>query len=187
MGGPSRLGGALFSIPASRASVQDGLRSGQRPGSGARSHRGGRPGRFVRSSNNAGGLEGMTTGMPLIVTAAMKPIPTLMTPLATVNLDTLEAEKASGAATPAPFPPAPSSPRAGGVRSGQAYLEVRARQHGNIVRGESVPPAPQDDGALTRLTSTWRSLTARSARRPSRPPRRRARRRGRRPPRRTRS
>ena len=37
----------------------------------------------------------MTTGMPLIVTAAMKPIPTLMTPLETVNLDTLEVEEAS--------------------------------------------------------------------------------------------
>lgn len=37
----------------------------------------------------------MTTGMPLIVTAAMKPIPTLMQPLATVNMDTLEAAQAS--------------------------------------------------------------------------------------------
>ena len=37
----------------------------------------------------------MTTGMPLIITAAMKPIPTLMKPLNTVNLDTLETEAAS--------------------------------------------------------------------------------------------
>lgn len=37
----------------------------------------------------------MTSGMPLVVTAAMKPIPTLMTPLDTVNLDTLEVEQAS--------------------------------------------------------------------------------------------
>ena len=51
---------------------------------------------FTRTSNNAGGLEGgMTTGLPLIVTAAMKPIPTLMNPLDTVNLDTLEVEEAS--------------------------------------------------------------------------------------------
>ena len=51
---------------------------------------------FSRSSNNAGGLEGgMTTGMPLIVTAAMKPIPTLANPLTTVNMDTLEVEEAS--------------------------------------------------------------------------------------------
>ena len=37
----------------------------------------------------------MTSGMPLVVTAAMKPIPTLMTPLNTVNIDTLEVEQAS--------------------------------------------------------------------------------------------
>lgn len=49
----------------------------------------------MRGSNNAGGLEGgMTTGMPLIVTAGMKPISTLMKPLDTINIDTLEPEKA---------------------------------------------------------------------------------------------
>ena len=37
----------------------------------------------------------MTTGMPLEIEAAMKPIPTLMNPLDTVNLDTLECEEAS--------------------------------------------------------------------------------------------
>lgn len=51
---------------------------------------------YARTSNNAGGLEGgMTTGAPLVVTAAMKPIPTLMTPLDTVNIDTLETAEAS--------------------------------------------------------------------------------------------
>ncbi len=51
---------------------------------------------FVGTSNNAGGLEGgMTTGMPLVVSAAMKPIPTLMNPLRTINIDTLEVEEAS--------------------------------------------------------------------------------------------
>jgi chorismate synthase len=52
--------------------------------------------RFTRTSNNAGGLEGgMTNGMPLVITAAMKPIPTLMNPLKTVNIDTLEPHDAS--------------------------------------------------------------------------------------------
>ena len=37
----------------------------------------------------------MTTGMPRVITAAMMPIPTLMTPLETVNLDTLCVEEAS--------------------------------------------------------------------------------------------
>ncbi|HEV2736089.1 MAG TPA: chorismate synthase, partial [Longimicrobiaceae bacterium] len=46
-------------------------------------------------SNNAGGLEGgMTTGAPLVVRAAMKPISTLMRPLRTVDLRTGEAGEA---------------------------------------------------------------------------------------------
>ncbi len=51
---------------------------------------------FVRPTNRAGGLEGgMTNGEQLVVRAAMKPIPTLMTPLASVDLDTLEPVDAS--------------------------------------------------------------------------------------------
>lgn len=46
-------------------------------------------GRPYRATNRAGGLEGgMTNGEPLVVRAAMKPIPTLMTPLKTVDLAT---------------------------------------------------------------------------------------------------
>jgi chorismate synthase len=49
-----------------------------------------------RRTNRAGGLEGgMTNGEPLVVRAAMKPIPTLMRPLASVDIDTLEAVDAS--------------------------------------------------------------------------------------------
>jgi chorismate synthase len=48
-------------------------------------------GEIVRSSNNAGGIEGgMTDGMPIIVRAAMKPISTLMRPLSSVDLATGE-------------------------------------------------------------------------------------------------
>lgn len=54
------------------------------------------PTAFYRGSNNCGGLEGgMTTGAPLIVRVAMKPISTLMSPLKSVNLDTKEPEDAS--------------------------------------------------------------------------------------------
>ena len=46
-------------------------------------------GGFRRATNNAGGLEGgMTTGEPLVVRVAMKPISTLMSPLKTVELTT---------------------------------------------------------------------------------------------------
>ncbi|MFD1484325.1 chorismate synthase [Lacticaseibacillus baoqingensis] len=44
---------------------------------------------YQRASNHLGGLEGgMTNGMPLVVTAAMKPIPTLYHPLPSVNIET---------------------------------------------------------------------------------------------------
>ncbi|HUX00746.1 MAG TPA: chorismate synthase [Phycisphaerae bacterium] len=51
---------------------------------------------FVRPTNGAGGLEGgMTTGQPLLVRAAMKPISTLRKALASVNLATKKAEEAA--------------------------------------------------------------------------------------------
>jgi len=48
---------------------------------------------FVRTSNNAGGLEGgMTNGEPLVVRGTMKPISTLLRGLPSVDLNTKEAE-----------------------------------------------------------------------------------------------
>ncbi|MBI5930313.1 MAG: chorismate synthase [Chloroflexi bacterium] len=53
----------------------------------------GEDGKLIRETNRSGGLEGgMTTGEPLIVRAAMKPISTTLTPLASVNLATGEPE-----------------------------------------------------------------------------------------------
>ena len=50
---------------------------------------------LVRRTNHAGGLEaGITNGEPLVVRAAMKPLPTLMKPLDSVDLDTGEAAQA---------------------------------------------------------------------------------------------
>ena len=49
-------------------------------------------GRPVRRTNRAGGLEGgMTNGEPLLLRAAMKPIPTTVSPVPTVDLATGEA------------------------------------------------------------------------------------------------
>lgn len=46
---------------------------------------------FYRKTNNAGGIEGgMTNGMPVILRAAMKPIPTLRKPLNSVDIITKE-------------------------------------------------------------------------------------------------
>lgn len=64
-------------------------------------------GTITRGSNRAGGLEGgMTNGEPLIVKGYMKPIPTLMKPLASVDLTTgkqisAEAERSDTCAVPA--------------------------------------------------------------------------------------
>lgn len=50
---------------------------------------------YHRASNRLGGFEGgMTNGMPLIVRGVMKPIPTLLKPLASVDIDTKEPFKA---------------------------------------------------------------------------------------------
>jgi chorismate synthase len=94
-----RLAGMLMSIPAVKG-VEMGMGFGaaRLPGSqvhdAIESDPGGSPatdprGGFRRRSNNAGGLEGgMTTGEPLVVRVAMKPISTLMSPLKTVDLST---------------------------------------------------------------------------------------------------
>jgi chorismate synthase len=52
--------------------------------------------RFCRSTNRAGGLEGgVTNGEPLILRAAMKPIPTLGHPLPSVDIVSREVVQAS--------------------------------------------------------------------------------------------
>jgi chorismate synthase len=51
---------------------------------------------FFRKTNNAGGIEGgMSNGEDIVLRAAMKPIPTLMKPLRSVDLETKRAFKAS--------------------------------------------------------------------------------------------
>jgi chorismate synthase len=80
-----RLAGAVMSIQAIKGvEIGLGFEGARRPGS--RVHdpivvdpTADRAGGFARSSNGAGGLEGgVTTGEPLVVRAAMKPISTLM-------------------------------------------------------------------------------------------------------------
>lgn len=46
---------------------------------------------FYRKTNHAGGIEGgITTGLPIIIRAAMKPIATLMSPIESVDLTTMK-------------------------------------------------------------------------------------------------
>ena len=93
----SKLAQAMFSIPAIKGfEIGAGFAGVQKLGTQFHDEIALKHGAFTRKSNNAGGLEGgMTNGMPLVLTAAMKPIPTCMNPLETVNLDTLEVAKSS--------------------------------------------------------------------------------------------
>ena len=82
-----RLAQALMSIPAVKG-VELGLGFEAARRKGSEVHDEILPG-FSRATNRAGGTEGgMTTGEPLVVRVAMKPISTLMSPLKTVDLKT---------------------------------------------------------------------------------------------------
>jgi chorismate synthase len=93
-----RLAQALMSIPAIKAvSVGDGVDGARRPGSQVHDEIVANPDAIagdqviVRPTNRAGGLEGgVTNGEELRVTGFMKPIATLMKPLRSVDLNTLE-------------------------------------------------------------------------------------------------
>ena len=88
----ARLAGALMSIQAIKGvEVGDGFATAARPGS--RAHDaivpGTRPGTLRRRTGRAGGIEGgMSTGEPLRVRAAMKPLSTLVRALDTVDVAT---------------------------------------------------------------------------------------------------
>src|SRR5881275_2331781 len=80
-----RLAQALMSIPAVKG-VELGLGFEAARRKGSEVHDEIMPG-FARATNRAGGTEGgMTTGEPLVLHVAMKPISTLMSPLRTVDL-----------------------------------------------------------------------------------------------------
>ncbi len=92
-----RLAMAMCSIQAIKgASIGDAFTVAGLPGSQAHdeifysAERG-----YYRETNRAGGLEGgMTTGCPLIVRGAMKPLPTLTKPLRSVDTETHEPAQA---------------------------------------------------------------------------------------------
>jgi chorismate synthase len=89
----ARLALALMGIQAVKAvEVGDGVELARRRGSEAHDeiYLG-----LERHSNRAGGIEaGMSNGEPIVVRAAMKPLPTLMRPLDSVDLETGEPAKA---------------------------------------------------------------------------------------------
>ncbi|MCA1726157.1 MAG: chorismate synthase [Actinobacteria bacterium] len=92
----ARLALALMSIQAIKGvEVGDGFAIAARPGSRAHDEIVSRAGALTRRTGRSGGIEGgMSTGEPLRVRAAMKPLSTLAQPLATVDLDTGKAAAA---------------------------------------------------------------------------------------------
>ncbi|PLX95856.1 MAG: chorismate synthase [Desulfuromonas sp.] len=89
----ARLAAAVMSIQAFKGvEIGIGFEVARRPGSQVHDEISYSGQDFGRKSNRAGGLEGgMTNGEPIIVRGAMKPIPTLYTPLQTVDLKSKEA------------------------------------------------------------------------------------------------
>jgi chorismate synthase len=96
----ARLAMALMSIQAIKGvEVGMGFQVAGRPGSqvhdqicyDATRQQSGATSAYYRTSNNAGGIEGgMSNGEPIILRAAMKPIPTLYKPLRSVDMRTHE-------------------------------------------------------------------------------------------------
>jgi len=92
-----RLAQAIMSIQALKGvGIGDGFALAERVGSKAHDEifwsdeRG-----YNRETNRAGGIEGgMTTGDPVVVTGAMKPLPTLTKPLRSVDTETKEPAQA---------------------------------------------------------------------------------------------
>lgn len=84
----ARLGAAVLSIPAIKGvEIGPAFENANLPGTQVHDaiRLDGKD--LIRSTNRCGGIEGgMTNGQPLIIRAAMKPIPTTLNPLPTVNL-----------------------------------------------------------------------------------------------------
>jgi chorismate synthase len=92
-----RIAQAMMSIQAIKGvEIGSGFESGFLPGSKVMDEIGWRKDKgFFRYTNHLGGTEGgITNGEPIVVRIAMKPIPTLMSPLRSIDIETKEEVKA---------------------------------------------------------------------------------------------
>ena len=90
------LASAVMGVQAIKGvEIGDGFLEAMRPGSEAHDEMVVENGRITRVSNRAGGIEGgMSNGQPIVVRAAMKPIPSIPKALRTVDVLTGEAAQA---------------------------------------------------------------------------------------------
>ncbi len=88
----SRIAQAVISVNAMKAvGFGDGFDLARRPGSTVQDEIVHDEAGYARKTNHLGGIEGgMSTGMPIRVQVAMKPIPTLYRPLQSVDIETKE-------------------------------------------------------------------------------------------------
>jgi chorismate synthase len=156
-----RLAGALMSIPAAKGvEIGLGFEVARRPGSEAHDEIGwdgpARTGGVLRSTNRAGGVEGgITTGQPLVIRVAKKPISTLMRPLDTVNLETGESAKAQSERSDVTAVPA------FGVIAESMVAIVLAEAMVEKLGGDTLEDFRRAfDGYLGRLERRWDGLRA---------------------------
>jgi len=90
------LAQAMMSIQAIKGvEIGLGFESARRPGSKVHDEIYFGEGGYYRKTNNAGGIEGgVTNGEPVVIRAAMKPIPTLSKPLHSVDINTKQEREA---------------------------------------------------------------------------------------------
>lgn len=94
----AKVAGAVVGVNAMKGcEIGDGFENAVRPGSQVMDEIDWEEGKgFTRNSDHLGGFEGgMTNGMPVIVKAAMKPIPTLYKPLQSADINSKEIKKAT--------------------------------------------------------------------------------------------
>jgi chorismate synthase len=91
-----QLAAALMSVQAVKGvEIGVGFDAGRRPGSEVHDEIFYGNSRFYHKTNNAGGIEGgVSTGEDIVIQVVKKPIPTLMKPLYSVDMDTKESLKA---------------------------------------------------------------------------------------------
>src|SRR5437763_7491017 len=153
-----RLAGAVASIQAVKGvALGEGFDLAATPGSDAHDEifwseeRG-----FYRETNHAGGLEGgMTTGLPLIVQGALKPIPTLTKPLRSVDIATHEPAQALRERTDSCVVPA------GGVVAEAMVAFVLADAYRNKFGGDHIDDVRETLAAYARRIE-WRANEVRA-------------------------
>jgi chorismate synthase len=93
----AKIAGAIMGIQAIKGiEIGTGFEMAQMPGSGVLDEIFYAGSNFYRKTNHAGGIEGgITNGMPLVLRAAMKPIPTQGRPLKSVDITVKRPSKAA--------------------------------------------------------------------------------------------